>query len=33
LQGRELAAFRTERARIDRQFAALAGLAELAAAD
>jgi murein DD-endopeptidase MepM/ murein hydrolase activator NlpD len=33
LQGRELAAFRTERARIDRRFAALAGVAELAAAD
>lgn len=32
LQGRELAAFRAERARIDRQFAALAGVAELAAA-
>lgn len=33
LQGRELAAFRAERARIERQFAALAGVAELAAAD
>lgn len=33
LQGRELATFRTERARIDRQFAALASVAELAAAD
>lgn len=33
LQGRELAAFRAERARIDRQFAALAGVAELAAAE
>lgn len=33
LQGRELAAFRNERTRIDRQFAALAGVAELAAAD
>lgn len=33
LQGRELAAFRNERARIDRRFAALAGVAELAAAD
>lgn len=33
LQGRELAAFRNERARIERQFAALAGVAELAAAD
>ncbi|WP_439577093.1 M23 family metallopeptidase [Elioraea sp.] len=33
LQGRDLAAFRTERARIDRRFTALAGVAELAAAD
>jgi murein DD-endopeptidase MepM/ murein hydrolase activator NlpD len=33
LQGRDLATFRNERARIDRQFAALAGVAELAAAD
>jgi murein DD-endopeptidase MepM/ murein hydrolase activator NlpD len=33
LQGRELAAFRAERARIERQFAALAGVTELAAAD
>lgn len=33
LQGRELAAFRAARARIQRQFAALAGVAELAAAE
>jgi murein DD-endopeptidase MepM/ murein hydrolase activator NlpD len=33
LQGRDLAAFRAERARIERQFATLAGVAELAAAD
>lgn len=33
LRGRELAAFRADRARIDRQFSALAGVTELAAAD